>query len=166
MNAGQVYRFLKQVGYTRTPGEATSLALAMNRKDMNVGGKGEYNYMWKGGRKMQLGYVVVYVPEGDFFRPMAGRSGYIREHRLVMAKHLGRNLHTWEIVHHKNGIKDDNHIENLELVSSNAEHITQHTKGYSDGYRRGLLDGRNKRIEGLEMENADLRAKIAQLGGW
>ncbi len=70
-------------------------------------------FAWKGGRWKDLdGYVYIYYPE----HPNANNNKYIGEHRLVMEKALGRYLERWEYIHHKNGIKDDNRIENLEIV--------------------------------------------------
>mgnify|MGYP001600520464 CR=1 FL=1 len=65
---------------------------------------------------MRNGYWKMKLSSSDFFYPMANKAGYVYEHRLIMAKSLGRNLHRWEIVHHLNGIKTDNRIENLQLV--------------------------------------------------
>ena len=59
----------------------------------------------------KAGYIMVRLPE----HPRARTHGYVFEHILVMEEMLGRPLFADETVHHRNGIRDDNRRENLEL---------------------------------------------------
>ncbi len=76
--------------------------------------KGRNNPYWKGGRYKDntWGYIWLYMPE----HPNCNNKGYILEHRLVMEQVLGRLLDDNEIIRHKNKVKDDNQISNLELL--------------------------------------------------
>lgn len=69
------------------------------------------------------GYVYVYFPD----HPKSNSDGYIMEHDLVMECVIGRHLKENEIVHHKNKIRNDNRIENLEIMDF-REHARMHSK--------------------------------------
>lgn len=78
----------------------------------------------KKARIMHNGYYLVYMPS----HPFAGSNGYVKEHRVIMEKHLGRILGTGELIHHKNHIPTDNRISNL-MVVGKTEHQHIHHLG-------------------------------------
>lgn len=84
--------------------------------------RGSRHYNWQGGIRIVGGYREVKFPN----HPYANKSGYVKEHRIVMERHLGRTLLPTEIVHHINGDTLDNRIENLMLFASNGEHVQHH----------------------------------------
>ncbi len=80
---------------------------------------GEKAPSWKGGEyKNWGGYILVLRHD----HPYSDKRHYIMKHRLIMEEHLDRYLTKDEVVHHTNGIKDDNRIENLQLFESHSEH--------------------------------------------
>jgi len=93
-------------------------------KNHNWGKFGEKASHWKGGRKLVDDYVFLLKPN----HPNADCNGYVKEHRFVMSEVLGRPLDSNEVVHHINGIRDDNRKENLMPFPSHKEHMTYHRK--------------------------------------
>lgn len=80
----------------------------------------EKNHFWKGGQRIDKGgYILVKAPG----HPYAASGGYVRLHRLVMERQLGRYLTETEVVHHKNRDRQNNLPENLELFERNSDHL-------------------------------------------
>lgn len=100
---GAIYLWLKKFNIPRR-----TISEAMKGRNM-----GKNNPQWKGGRRKTAdGYILIYHPD----HPYATCKRCVLEHRLVMEGKIGRYLYPWEIVHHINGIRDDNRVENLELL--------------------------------------------------
>lgn len=106
--------------------------------------KGEAHWHWRGGRTQTgHGYVQAHAPD----HPEANDKGYVMEHRLVMERVLGRRILRSEHVHHKNGVRDDNRPENLEVIDG-REHNRRHSLLTGFGHhpyknnRRDPLTGR------------------------
>lgn len=87
-----------------------------------VDGRGSHNF--KGWMK-NSGYILRKVKG----HPFANGRGYVPEHRLVMEESLGRFLLTDEVVHHKDGDRENNELGNLELVINQSSHASIEDRG-------------------------------------
>ena len=88
---------------------------------------GDSNPAWAGGRRIRPdGYVVVWFADGEQL-----------EHRAVMSMHLGRALLSTEVVHHRDGNKQNNDPANLQLMTQ-SEHARLHAEdAFGDWWNRG-----------------------------
>lgn len=115
-NCGKEFEF-----YPYRKGEVKYCSLRCRPQDFRRNStKGSKNCKWKGGKyKCPQGYIMVLVPNHPHLNHP---DGYVFEHRFVMENHIGRYLTSAEQIHHINGIKTDNRIENLMLFESNKLH--------------------------------------------
>lgn len=141
-SVGTIYNFIKKYGISSRPAMTEE-----TRKKISVANKGHkyslgrkvseetkikiskankgrvYKPTKYGGhaKKRTDGYIYVYKPN----HPHSSQEGYVMEHVLVMEKTIGRYLNKGEVVHHKNHVRDDNRIENLQLMTF-KEHARFH----------------------------------------
>lgn len=105
--------------------QCCSIVCAMSLRSVRYKGRwsGDKHPRWKGGRPShgKQGYRLYYNPQ----HPHAHNGRYIFEHRHLIEQHLGRLLLPSEDVHHINGNKQDNRIENL-IVMTKQEHTRHH----------------------------------------
>jgi hypothetical protein len=107
--------------------------------------KGPAHHSWNGGKHIHGGYVKVKLPDDDPMVSMRNVNGYVPEHRLVMARKLGRPLLPEENPHHKNLIRTDNTPSNLELWTSSqpsgarVADLLEWALGLLDRYMPGVL---------------------------
>ncbi len=118
--------------------------------------KGDRGGNWRGGRQIDKdGYVLV---SGQYTHPRRDRHDCVREHVLVLEKKLGRFLVGDEVGHHKNGIKDDNSPDNLEL-STNVEHSRHHGVEGSFQHMDGGTGGKGGEIIFVPREDTVVSVK-------
>lgn len=104
-----------------------SVLKGMNRKGMKTGPNKSHYKM----RMTKDGYLRVYCAH----HPFADGRKQMLVHDMVMELHVGRRLRRTEVVHHKNGIKTDNRIENLEIMS-HSQHSKMHMSELAPFKRR------------------------------
>lgn len=120
---------------------------------------GPKNPAWKGGRiHDKSGYVLIWSPH----HPAANSGGYVREHRLVVEKSLGRYLTDTEVVHHIDEDPSNNNLDNLVVYETNGMHLAETLKGKIPEWTE---DGKRRIAEGVRKACAKRRLRKARGDG-
>ena len=93
---------------------------------------------------MELESLSLFVNKDNYYQITSRKGGNKGKllHRLVMEKHLGRELTREEEIHHLNGDRLDNRIENLVLCKNHQEHIRKYHPHCSEERKRKISDSR------------------------
>lgn len=134
-NSNSIYKKARKLGL-RKSAEAEFLS----RSEANKGAKAGN---WNGGRKLtRAGYRQVLYPE----HPRADRNGYVMEHIVEWEKHTGVLIPEDCCIHHLNGNKADNRIQNLCMMKTSAHTVFHHTGAKrSAETKKKISESRRKR---------------------
>ena len=73
-----------------------------------------------------------YKHEKNGYISFTFRRKHYKESRILMQLHINRKLEVWEVVHHKDGNKQNNNIKNLKVINL-SDHTSQHKGGVRNG---------------------------------
>ena len=110
---------------TKEPACSRVCASSIQSRRVSANQLREKNPYWKGGIRQRNGYIQILKPEHLF----CDKKGYVFEHRLVVEKNIGRYLKKDEVIHHEDGNKKNNKINNLKIMKQ-GEHFSAHLKTY------------------------------------
>lgn len=127
INRDKVSKSLMGHGFS----EETLKKMRENHKDIS----GKNNPRWKGGWYIHK-YKYIYSPE----HPLRNLKGYVREHLYVLYKYLGERINKSNIIHHINGKKIDNRVNNLMVMKDHGAHRRMHCNKNKEGDI--IFDGR------------------------
>jgi hypothetical protein len=125
-----IRQVLKEAGIKlRTASETQRLEIELGRRIPK-------RTNWKGGRRVKAGYIMLYMP--DHPRASVGNGTYVFEHIVIWERTHNQPLPDGWVVHHLNGVKDDNRPKNLLAMSR---------RGHSPGLTVKEVQGRLREVE-------------------
>ena len=132
-SAVAIYKKARKLGLSRDKNVAF--------KNRSLCQKGKKSSNWKGGRKKtSKGYIQVMSPN----HPRADSGGYVLEHILVFERETGISVPRGCCVHHLNGNKEDNRIENLCIMTVGAHTVMHHSGTKQNERTKALISSKAK----------------------